>query len=121
MDERRLSAIARDVAKTNANGAGRVSQLASRFNRLEMADCFGNADGFDAAVSQTDHFAEVAIGDEFHGGNAKARRKNAVKRRGRASALNVAQHTDTNLLAGLRGDRLADQVANGTVLAAVFL
>ena len=67
------------------------------------------------AVSQTDHFAEVAIGDEFHGGNAKARRKNAVKWRGRAAALNVAQHTDTNILLRTRGDRLADQIADGAV------
>ena len=121
MDERRLSAIAREVAKTNTNRAGCVGQLSARFHGLEMADGFRNANGFNVAVSQANHFAEVAVGDEFHGRNAKARRQDAVKRRGRASALDMTQHADANFLAGLRGDRLANQIADGAVLPAVFL
>ncbi len=59
----------------------------------------GYIDGDDGVAVQRDHHAETSGGDQVDGGHAEARCQNAIEGRGRASALNVAEHADAHFFA----------------------
>src|SRR5258708_2728875 len=101
------------VSKPDADGAGGADQFAVRVHGFEMADGMGYVDGNDRLALQGDHLAETSGGDQIHSRYAEARGQDAVEGRGRAAALNVAQHTDAYFFPGAAGDGVADQVADG--------
>jgi len=102
------------VAKSNADGTGGANQLSVGIHRLEQADGVGHIHRNDGIAMQCNHHAEPSRSDQIDRGYAEACGQDAVKWGGRASALDVPQHADPNVLPRAVGERVSDQVADGT-------
>ena len=63
-----------------------------------MADGMGHIDGDNRIAMQSDHHAEASGGNQIDGGYAEAGSQDAVERRWRTSALNVAEDADAHIL-----------------------
>jgi hypothetical protein len=79
----------------------------------------GDVDRHYGFAAQGDHHAEASGGDEVDGGDAEAGGQYAVEGRGRASALDVAEHADADFFVAGTADGVSDQVGDG-IGAAVF-
>jgi hypothetical protein len=80
----------RSVAEGNSDSLRGLHQLAVGIDCFQFADGLGDIYRANALAAQAHHLAESAFRDPVHGRDAKASGQDAVVRRGRAAALNVA-------------------------------
>src|SRR4051812_31918257 len=92
------------VPKADARGTGGVHHVTAGIDQLDLPHGTGLVATPDIRVHQADHAAKISRGDQTGRRHSEASAENAVKRRGRAAALDVSENGDSNLALGDAAD-----------------